>query len=348
VAGGSVLISEFDYALPPELIAQEPLPERDASRLMVVDRGRGTLEHRAFRDLPDLLDPRDLLVVNRSRVIPARLLGRRASGGGAEILLVRDLGDDRWQALVRPGRHLRPGQKVSIDDDLSVVVESEALAEDGRRRVRLLSRRRDVAAALERSGHVPLPPYVRRPDRPQDRERYQTVYAREPGSVAAPTAGLHFSPALLDRLRARGVATAEIVLHVGPGTFRPVTAERVEDHRVPAEPFTIPPETARAVAEARARGGRVIAVGTTAARTLEGAARAGAVAAGAGETDLVIVPGFAFQVVDALVTNFHLPRSSLLLLAAAFAGRERILAAYAEAVRERYRFYSYGDGMFIA
>ena len=344
-----MLVSDFDYELPAERIAQEPLAERDASRLMVLDRAGGGIAHRSFRDLPEYLRAGDLLVMNRSRVIPARLLGRRASGGAAEVLLVRDVGDGRWQALVRPGRHLRPGQRITVDDDLSVVVESEALAEDGRRRVRLLSRRRDVAAALERCGHVPLPPYVRRPDRPQDRDRYQTVYAREPGSVAAPTAGLHFTPALLERLRARGVGVAEVVLHVGPGTFRPVTAERVEDHRVAPEPYAIPPETALAIEEARRRGGRVIAVGTTTARTLEGAARAtGTVAAGEGETDLVIVPGFTFRVVDALVTNFHLPRSSLLLLVAAFAGRERVLGAYAEAVREGYRFYSYGDAMLLA
>ena len=368
-------IADFEYELPPELIAQEPLPERDASRLMVLDRsplldpnkgsplldpnkgsplldpnkgGGGAIAHRSFRDLPEYLRPGDLLVMNRSRVIPARLLGRRATGGSAEVLLVRELGEGRWHALVRPGRHLRPGQRIAVDDDLSVVVESEALAEDGRRRVRLLSRRRDVAAALERCGHVPLPPYVRRPDRPEDRDRYQTVYAREPGSVAAPTAGLHFTPALLDRLRAGGVATAEVVLHVGPGTFRPVTAERVEEHRVSPEPYAIPAGTARAIEEARAGGGRVIAVGTTTTRALEGAARAtGTVAAGEGETDLVIVPGFPFRVVDALVTNFHLPRSSLLLLVAAFAGRDRILGAYADAVRERYRFYSYGDAMMI-
>ena len=342
-------ISDFDYELPPASIAQEPLPERDASRLLVLDRASGAVEHRLFRDLPDLLDPGDLVVLNRSRVIPARLLGHRAKGGEAEILLVRDRGDGRWEAMVRPGRHLRPGQRVTIDDDLSVVIETEALGEDGRRQVRLLSRQRDLAGALERCGHVPLPPYVRRPDRPEDRERYQTVYAREPGSIAAPTAGLHFTPAILERLRARGVATAEVVLHVGPGTFRPVTAPRVEDHRVLPEPYVLPPETALAVAQARARRGRVVAIGTTAVRTLEGSAAAsGAVTAGSGETALVIVPGFRFQVVDALVTNFHLPRSSLLLLVSAFAGRERVLAAYAEAVRSGYRFYSYGDAMFVA
>jgi S-adenosylmethionine:tRNA ribosyltransferase-isomerase len=347
-AGGSVLISEFDYHLPPELIAQEPLPERDASRLLVLDRETGAISHRAFRDLPDLLDPGDLVVMNRSRVIPARLLGRRSKGGDAEILLVRDRGEGRWEAMVRPGRHLRPGQRVAIDDDFSVVIESEALAEDGRRHVRLLSRRRDVAAALERCGHVPLPPYVRRPDRPEDRERYQTVYAHEPGSIAAPTAGLHFTPDTLVRLRARGVETAEVVLHVGPGTFRPVTAARVEDHRLPPEPYLVPPETADAVARARGRGGRVVAIGTTTVRALEAsAAAAGAVTAGSGETALVIVPGFRFQAVDALVTNFHLPRSSLLLLVSAFAGRERVLAAYAEAVRSGYRFYSYGDAMWV-
>jgi S-adenosylmethionine:tRNA ribosyltransferase-isomerase len=250
--------------------------------------------------------------------------------------------------MVRPGRYLRPGQRVNVDDDLSVVVESEAIAEDSRRVVRLLSRSRDVPAAIARCGHVPLPPYVRRPDRPGDRERYQTLYAREPGSVAAPTAGLHFTDAVADRLRARGIATAEVVLHVGPGTFRPVSAERVEDHRVQPEEFVLPAETVEAVAQTRERGGRVVAVGTTTVRTLEGAAaKDGGMAAGAGETALVIVPGFRFRTVDALVTNFHLPRSSLLLLVAAFAGRERVLAAYAEAVRAGYRFYSYGDAMLV-
>ena len=343
-----MLISEFDFHLPPELIAQEPLPERDASRLLVLDRATGAISHRVFRDLPDLLRPKDLAVFNRSRVLPARLLGARSKGGEAEILLLRDRGGGKWEAMVRPGRYLRPGQRVTIDDDFSVVIETEALAADGRRRVRLLSRRRDVAGAIERCGHVPLPPYVKRPDRPEDRERYQTVYAREPGSVAAPTAGLHFTPALLERLRARGVETAEVVLHVGPGTFRPVMVDDVGDHRLPPEPYDVPAETADAVAATRGGGGRVIAVGTTSARTLEGTAAAGGiVAAGGGETDLVIVPGHRFRVVDALLTNFHLPRSSLLLLVAAFGGRDKVLAAYAEAIRLRYRFYSYGDAMLI-
>ena len=234
------------------------------------------MQHRSFRDLPDLLNPGDLVVINRSRVIPARLLGLRAKGGEAEILLVRDRGDGTMggDGAPRPppapraaGHHRRRL--------LQVVIETEALAEDGRRRVCLLSRRRDIAGALERCGHVPLPPYVRRPDRPEDRERYQTVYAREPGSIAAPTAGLHFTPKVLERLRERGVETAEVVLHVGPGTFRPVTAARVEDHRVLAEPYVLPAETAQAVARARARGGRVVAIGTTSVRTLEGSATDG-------------------------------------------------------------------------
>jgi len=341
--------ADFDYDLPPRAIAQEPAAERDASRLLVLDRRHGETSHHAFRELPELLMAGDLLVVNRSRVIPARLLGRRASGGEAEVLLLRDRGEGRWEAMVRPGRHLRPGQRVTVDDDLSVVMESEALSEDGRRRVRLLSKRRDVDGGLERCGHTPLPPYIRRPDRPLDRQRYQTIYAREGGSVAAPTAGLHFTTEVLARLRARGIEVAEVVLHVGPGTFQPVKAARVEDHRVAPEPYVVPTETAAAVERARARGGRVVAVGTTTVRTLETVARAdGGIVAGEGETGLVIVPGVAFRVVDVLLTNFHLPRSSLLLLVAAFAGRERVLKAYAEALRAGYRFYSYGDAMLIA
>lgn len=339
-------IQDFDYVLPPSAIAQEPLADRAASRLMVLDRSGGAVRHLVFRDLPGLLRPGDLLVLNRSRVIPARLLGRKPSGGAAEVLLTRDRGGGLWEAFVHPGRRLRPGARVVVDDGLAVAIESEAQGEDGHRLVRLLAE--DAAAALERAGHVPLPPYVRRPDRPSDRERYQTVYAREKGSVAAPTAGLHFTPELLDRLRAGGVRTAEVVLHVGPGTFRPVSVTDVRLHRVAPEPFHLPPETAAAIADTRVRGGRVVAVGTTTVRTLESRAGDGrTVTAGDGETDLVIVPGHAFRVVDALLTNFHLPRSSLLLLVAAFAGRERVLAAYAEAVREGYRFYSYGDAMLV-
>ena len=341
-------IADFDYDLPPSSIAQEAVEPRDQARLMRLPRPEGPPTDHVFRDLPRLLRPGDLLVVNRSRVFPARLLGRREGGGGAEVFLLRDLGGDRWQALVRPGRRLRPGAHVTVDPGLTVVVETAAVGPEGRRIVQLRADAGSVEAALERAGHVPLPPYIRRPDRPEDRARYQTVFAREKGSVAAPTAGLHFTPALLEALSAAGIRIAEVVLHVGPGTFRPVTAEEVEDHHLEAEPYVVPEETANAIAATRAAGGRVVAVGTTVVRTLEAAARDdGLVPAGAGETALVVRPGFTFRVVDALVTNFHLPRSSLLLLVAAFAGRERILAAYAEAVRRGYRFYSYGDAMLI-
>ena len=340
-------IDEFDYDLPPDLIAQEPAPERDAARLLVLDRASGAWAHRTFKDLPALLRPGDLLVLNRSRVLPARLLGTRTGGGAAEVLLLRDRGGDVWEALVRPARRLGPGARVRVDDALEVEVAPGPPFADGRRLVRLHAAG-GAAAAVERAGHVPLPPYIRRPDRAADRDRYQTVFARETGSVAAPTAGLHFTPGLLSALEARGVERAEVVLHVGPGTFRPVQVENVAFHAVPPEPFVVPEATAQAVARARARGGRVVAVGTTTTRVLETAAPGpGAVAAGAGETALTIVPGFRFQVVDALITNFHLPRSSLLLLVSAFAGRERTLAAYAEAVRQRYRFYSYGDAMAV-
>jgi S-adenosylmethionine:tRNA ribosyltransferase-isomerase len=285
--------------------------------------------------------------VNRTRVFPGRLLGRRRSGGVAEVLLVARLGEDRWEALVRPGRRLRPGDTVEVGR-LSVAIESGPVPPDGRRRVRLQARDGGTEAAIQSEGHTPLPPYIRRADRLEDKERYQTVFAREPGSVAAPTAGLHFSEAMLARLAERGVERAELLLHVGPGTFRRVTAEHVEDHRVGAEPYWVPAATAEAVAAARRRGARVVAVGTTSARALESAAdAAGRVCAAEGRTDLVIVPGYRFRALDALLTNFHLPRSSLLLLVSALAGRERILAAYAEAIREGYRFYSYGDAMLI-
>ncbi len=344
-------LDAYDYHLPPHLIAQEPLTDRAASKLLVLDRASGALSHRRFQDLPDLLTPGDLLVVNRSRVLPARLLGTRPGGGEAEILLVRRRGPDLWDALLRPGRRLRPGAVVEVAPGFQVRVEAPPVSSNRSgplRRVRLLPENGPPDAAVERYGHMPLPPYIRRADRPADRERYQTVFALESGSVAAPTAGLHFSPRLLDRLRARAIEIAEVVLHVGPGTFRPVEVEDVREHRVDPEHFTLPPETAAAVSRARSEGRRVIAVGTTTTRTLEAALapeRAGR--SEEGETDLVITPGYRFRVVDALITNFHLPRSSLLLLVSAFAGRERILAAYAEAVRHRYRFYSYGDASLI-
>jgi S-adenosylmethionine:tRNA ribosyltransferase-isomerase len=347
-------IDEFDFELPPSAIAQEPLAERDASRLLVLNRATGRRTHRTFRELPDLLERGDLLVLNRSRVRPARLRGRRAGGGAAEVLLVHAEGGGSWQALVRPGRRLRPGASVDFGHGLEGTI-GEPLPGEGHagaslRRVQLRAADGDLEAALERCGGMPLPPYIRRLDGPRDRERYQTVYAREPGSIAAPTAGLHFSPDLLERLAAKGVARAEVVLHVGLGTFQPVRARRVEDHRVPAEAFLLPAETADAVAATRRIGGRIVAVGTTTTRVLETCATGSnrLVEPRSGVTTLVVVPGYEFRVVDALVTNFHLPKSSLVLLAAAFSGRHNLLTCYAEALAHGYRFYSYGDAMLIA
>jgi S-adenosylmethionine:tRNA ribosyltransferase-isomerase len=290
----------------------------------------------------------DLLVVNRSRVRHARLLGRRATGGAAELLIMGPDSEGQWTALVKPGRRLRIGDVVGVAAAASVRIESEALPPDGRRRVSFPDWAGDPEDLFAQYGHVPLPPYVRRPDDAADRERYQTIYARERGSVAAPTAGLHFTAQHLDDLRGARVAIAELVLHVGPGTFKPVTADDIADHRVDPEPFLLPAETADAVQAARARGGRVIAVGTTVARVLETRALPGRlVRPGAGSTDLVVVPGHHFGAVDGLITNFHLPRSSLLLLVAALASRERVLAAYQEAIAQGYRFYSYGDAMLV-
>jgi S-adenosylmethionine:tRNA ribosyltransferase-isomerase len=302
-----------------------------------------------FRELPVLLRPGDLLVLNRSRVFPARLRGHRAGGGDAEILLVQRQGaSTTWSALARPGRRLRPGDVVTFAGGLRVTIVSGP-SPDGSRDVRFECDPSDVDAWIARIGDVPLPPYIQRPTTEQDRERYQTIYARETGSVAAPTAGLHFTPALLGAIRARGIETVELLLHVGPGTFRPVQVDDVADHRVSPEPFLVPEATASAIDAARREGRRVVAVGTTTVRTLESAVDpSGRVQPGPGRTDLVIVPGYRFRAVDALVTNFHLPRSSLLLLVCAFAGRERLLSAYRTAIASGYRFYSYGDGMLIS
>jgi S-adenosylmethionine:tRNA ribosyltransferase-isomerase len=331
-------------------VAQEPAAERSASRLMHLPRREGTPTHHVFRDLPGLLRAGDLLVVNRSRVFPARLLGRRPSGAAIELLLLRALpGDlDEWECYVRPARRVPAGSEVSIAEGFAARILSGALEPDGRRRIRLEAREGTVADAISAYGHVPLPPYIRRPDHAADRERYQTVYAREPGSVAAPTAGLHFTAELMAQLVSRGVAIAEIVLHVGPGTFKPVSAEDVEAHQVDPEHFVVPAATAEAWAACKERGGRVVAVGTTSTRTLESALDpAGRLRPGPAETDLFIRPGHAFRAVDGLVTNFHLPRSSLLMLVCALGGRERVLDAYRIAVAEGYRFYSYGDAMLV-
>lgn len=345
-------ISQFDFDLPPELIAQEPPAERGASRLLVLNRTTGAIEHRRFADLPDLMSPSDLLVLNDTRVFRARLLGRRLPGGGAvECLLLKRTGVDTWEALVHPGQRLRDGSRM-IFESADARLNGEVLARHfhGRRTIRLWDEGgQPVEEVIERIGHIPLPPYIRRADTASDRERYQTVYARERGSVAAPTAGLHFTPALLDRLDARGIERAAVTLHVGYGTFQPVRVEEIESHTVEPEHYEVSPATAAALTRARRDGRRIVAVGTTTVRTLESLpiAADGTVEAGAGDTSLFIRPGHAFRVVGGLVTNFHLPRSSLLMLVCAFGGRERVLAAYEEAVRERYRFYSYGDAMLV-
>jgi S-adenosylmethionine:tRNA ribosyltransferase-isomerase len=338
--------ADYDFALPPELIAQIPLPRRDASRLMVVDRATQSISHRSFADLPSIITPGDLLVVNRSRVVKARLLGTRAgSGAPAEIFLLSPLGDGRYEALVSPGGKLKPGRVVDIAPGFTA--EILEVTERRTRIVRLLADR-GVEQAIEAHGHIPLPPYIARDDDERDVARYQTVYAREPGSVAAPTAGLHFTPELLAALDARGVRRGEVVLHVGAGTFKPVEVDDPAEHRMHEERYLVPDETAQAVVETRAAHGRVWAVGTTTARTLESAATGdGAVRAGAGETRIFIRPPARPRVVDALITNFHLPRSTLIMLVAAFAGYELTMRAYQQAIAERYRFYSYGDAMAV-
>jgi S-adenosylmethionine:tRNA ribosyltransferase-isomerase len=338
----------LDYPLPAELIARHPAPEREQARLCVVRRAG--CEHAHVRDLERLLAPGALLVVNDTRVLPARLRGRRLPGGGrVELLLVeRAPGEgDGWLALGKPGRRLRAGVELELGASLRGSVEGTT---EGLLRVRLWAHDGiGVEAALEQDGEVPLPPYLGRPAEAADRERYQTVYARVPGAVAAPTAGLHFSEALLARLRARGVEITAVTLHVGPGTFLPVAAADLDEHPMHAEPFEIAAEAAEAIGRARARGAPVVAVGTTVVRALESAAREdGSLAASRGATRLLIQPGHRFKVVDALLTNFHLPRSTLLALVYAFAGRERVRAAYREAIALGYRFYSYGDAMLLA
>jgi S-adenosylmethionine:tRNA ribosyltransferase-isomerase len=341
------LTSDYDFALPPELIAQSPLAARDASRLMVVDRATGTIAHRRFTDLPGLMRPRDLLVVNRSRVVRARLLGRRVgSGAPAEVFLLTPLGDDRYEALVSPGGKLKPGRVVDIAPGFT----AEILAvTDRRTRIVQLRAEGDVAESIEAHGRIPLPPYIERSDEAADADRYQTVYAREAGSVAAPTAGLHFTPELLARIDEHDVHRAEVVLHVGAGTFKPVEVEDPAGHVMHEERYNVPDTTAEAHRRTRAEGGRVWAVGTTTVRTLESAIdpETGFVRGGEGETRIFLRPPARLRAVDAMVTNFHLPRSTLIMLVAAFAGHELTMRAYREAIGERYRFYSYGDAMAI-
>ena len=356
-----MLVRDFDFDLPPELIAQEPAGERGASRLLHLDRSRQDIGHRTIADLPALIEG-DLLVVNNTRVFPARLLGRRVpSGGAVECLLVRQVyreadrppecaDGELWEALVHPGQRLGPGALLQFEG--THILHGEILERlfHGRRLVRLWTGDGSaVERVVDEIGHMPLPPYIKRPDRIADRDRYQTVFARERGSVAAPTAGLHLDRALMAALDARGVAIVEITLHVGYGTFQPVRVERVEEHRLEPERYEIGEAAAAAINRALAGGRRVVAVGTTTTRALEavGATHDGRIAAGAGATGLFIYPGFTFRIVGGLLTNFHLPRSSLLMLVAAFAGQERIRHAYEVAIAERYRFYSYGDAMLV-
>ena len=337
--------SDYDFELPPELIAQQPLADRTASRLMVVHRSDGRIEHRRFADIIELTRAGDLVVLNTTRVLKARLLGTRASGGRAEIFLLKPIDGNVWEAMVSPGGKLHPGRRVTIADDLAV--EILELTERRTRLVRLETPL-PIDEAIARHGHVPLPPYIARPDTVADESRYQTVYAREPGSVAAPTAGLHFSPELLAELERRGVSRASVVLHVGAGTFKPVETEDPAAHVMHEESYSVPTETVAAVAAARARSAAVWAVGTTTVRTLESVVdESGSPRPAQGATRLFIRPGYRFRVVDRLITNFHLPRSTLLMLVAAFAGFDLTMRAYREAVAERYRFFSYGDAMAI-
>jgi S-adenosylmethionine:tRNA ribosyltransferase-isomerase len=373
-------VRDFDFDLPPELIAQEPPRLRGGARLLHLDRDSGSIAHTHVTSLPDLLRAGDLVVVNNTRVFPARLLGRRVpSGGAVECLLIRSLpGVDQvaigpaadsdgvrhpsdsgpdprltptlWEALVHPGQKLKPGARVVFEGIRTLHGEILERRFFGRRVVRLWTEDGSpVDEAVDAIGHMPLPPYIKRDDRVDDRDRYQTVFARARGSIAAPTAGLHFSPPLMTALAARGVKIAELTLHVGYGTFQPIRVDRVEDHRLEAERYEIDAPTATAINRARAEGRRVIAVGTTTTRTLEAVARAhgGAIVAGPGETDLFLYPGAEFRIVGGLLTNFHLPQSSLLMLVSAFAGRDRVRSAYDAAIAERYRFYSYGDAMLI-
>ncbi|MGC7873652.1 tRNA preQ1(34) S-adenosylmethionine ribosyltransferase-isomerase QueA [Desulfosporosinus sp. SYSU MS00001] len=337
-------VSEFDFDLPEELIAQHPVEPRDASRLMVVDRKTGSIEHHTFRDLVSLLVSGDVLVLNNTRVIPARLIGEKLdSQAKIEVLLLKRLELDVWEALVKPGKRLKVGQKVSFGHGL-LIGELQEILENGNRKIRF-TYAGVFETILDQLGEMPLPPYITA--QLEDQERYQTVYAKERGSVAAPTAGLHFTPKLLADLRAKGVEVVEILLHVGLGTFRPVKVEEIQEHVMHSEYYRVETEAAERINRAKQDGRRVIAVGTTVARTLESVSHQGQVVSGEGWTDIFIYPGYEFKIVDALLTNFHFPKSTLVMLVSALAGRDLILQAYKIAVDQRYRFYSFGDAMFI-
>jgi len=336
-------LSDFMYDLPEERIAQTPVEPRDHSRLMVIHRDTGEIEHRHFYDIIEYLNPGDCLVINETKVIPARLYGERPTGGACEVLLLKQLGPKRWETLVRPGKKLKPGAEVIFGDGRLRCRVMETTDAGGR--IVEFECEGSFEAALDALGEMPLPPYIH--EKLEDRNRYQTVYARQDGSAAAPTAGLHFTPELMARIREKGVDIVPVLLHVGLGTFRPVKVENIEEHEMHSEYFEVTPEAAERINAARQRGGRIIAVGTTSVRTLESAAENGALAAKRGDTNIFIKPGYRFQLVDALVTNFHLPGSTLIMLVSALWDRERILAAYKIAVEEEYRFFSFGDAMLI-
>lgn len=360
-----MLVSEFNYHLPADLIAQEPLPDRAASRLLHLQRSSGSILDRCFRDFPELLRPDDLVVFNNTRVFPARLYGRRSGAraqpvsarnpasreflkGRVEVLLTRQISEqpNEWECLVHPGRKIGMAERLFFGENDELQAEVVGRGTFGERRIRFQPVK-DFFGWIEQFGHVPLPPYIDRADRPADRDRYQTVYARERGSVAAPTAGLHFAPAILKRLVQRGIETVEVTLHVGLGTFQPVRVERVEDHRLHRESYVISEEAAGRINRALDAGRRVVAIGTTTVRTLEDAAARGRLESGRREADIFIYPGYRFRVIGALLTNFHLPQSTLLMLVCAFGGKETVMRAYQHAVGEKYRFYSYGDCMFV-
>lgn len=335
-------VREFDYELPPERIAQTPIEPRDASRLLTLDRVTGETKQGTFRDILEEVRAGDVWVFNNTRVLPARLYGNRPTGGRVEVLLLHPRGNDRWEVLVKPGKKALPGTELSFGDDLHGVVEDRT---DFGGRVIRFTYTGDFKAHLEALGEMPLPPYIHK--RLEDRERYQTVYSTVDGSAAAPTAGLHFTPEVLTELASRGADIRYVTLHVGLGTFRPVSVERIEDHTMHEEAYAVSEETAAAVNRAKAEGRRIVAVGTTSVRTLESAGQSGTLKAGAGTTELFIYPGYTFRMVDAMVTNFHLPQSTLLMMISAFAGKEHVLAAYREAVESEYRFFSFGDAMWI-
>ena len=336
-------LSDFMYDLPEERIAQTPVEPRDHSRLMVIHRDTGEIEHRHFYDIIEYLNPGDCLVINETKVIPARLYGERPTGGACEVLLLKQLGPKRWETLVRPGKKLKPGAEVVFGDGRLRCTVVETTDVGGR--IVEFECEGSFEAALDALGEMPLPPYIH--EKLEDRDRYQTVYAKQDGSAAAPTAGLHFTPELMDRIRQKGVDIVPVLLHVGLGTFRPVKVENIEEHEMHSEYFEVTPQAAERINAARQSGGRIIAVGTTSVRTLESAAEDGRLVAKRGDTSIFIKPGYRFQLVDALITNFHLPGSTLIMLVSALWDRERILAAYRIAVEEEYRFFSFGDAMLI-